>query len=1065
MFEKVNTPEFSVPQIKSKLLPVLVGILLCSLVGALWMILNQREQNNLHNKIKAESEYMSTHLEADLRTRISFMQRMVRRWETNGGTVKGEFVSDARSYILDAPGFQALEWVDKDLLMRWIVPIEGNEKARNLNLAFEEKRRIAMEKSMETKMPTATSAIELVQGGKGFLMYFPLTVGGEFDGFILAVFRIQEWLDYVFSVSVHNLSDNYRCSVSLDSEQVFEQDGWGDNTNSEFESVVNTKILEHRLSIHIRPTHACAKQNKTMLPALMALFGLLLSVLVAFIVYLLQKAYVEAFETHAARTALEAESQVRRKVEDDLKSTLLRLDMATKAGGIGVWEWNIATDILIWNERMHSLYDIPADVSPTYQTWRNAIHPDDLPKSESLLKDALNGKDFFNTEFRIVSTNGSIQYIGAAAKLERDQKGNPRHMTGINWDMTEDKRNEQELKDLISKLQGAIDEIKTLRGIVPICSHCKKIRDDKGFWEQVEAYVGKHTGAKFSHGVCPDCLNEHYSKYLDTGEPRTGQTDVLKLDEKDTCDRVPCFKEDEKPGMGRKTSDDALVSAKEEWERTVAAVPELIAMIDLGHRIVRANLPMAERTGISCEKLAELNLHKVIYGASSPPVSCPSLKMLISGKVEQAEMQIAHLGGIFDVSTTPLRDSEGQITGYVYVARDITAQKHAETEHEKVESQLRQAQKMEAVGQLAGGVAHDFNNMLSVIIGYSEILLDEIPVDAPVYSRIQEINNAGKRSADLTRQLLAFARKQVISPKILDVNADIESMLKMLRRLLGENIELIFKPAPDLWKVKMDPSQIHQILVNLTVNSRDAISGVGKLIIGTCNTNPDKEFYKEHPDFMTGKYVMLSVSDNGCGMSKETLGRIFEPFFTTKKAGEGTGLGLATVFGIVKQNNGFINVYSEPGKGSTFKIYLPRHESGNAEKEEMKGKSRIMTGTETVLLVEDEAPLLKFAKAMLERLGYKVLTADSPSQAIAAAGDFNGRIHLLMTDMVLPEMSGRELSDKIILVRPDIKCLFMSGYTADVMAHNGILDEGIHFLEKPFTMDDLSKKLREALTL
>ena len=550
-----------------------------------------------------------------------------------------------------------------------------------------------------------------------------------------------------------------------------------------------------------------------------------------------------------------------------------------------------------------------------------------------------------------------------------------------------------------------------------------------------------------------------------------GTLDVYCLEERGACGGEPFLKEEREMianiarqlgvGIERKRAELALRSAKEEWERTFAAVPELIAMIDLNHRIVRANLPMAERTGIDCDKLTGRHFYEVIHGLAAPPDSCPSAAMQISGKAEHAEMQIAHLGGTFDVSATPLRDSEGQISGHVYVARDITAQKIAEAEHEKTESELRQAQKMEAVGQLAGGVAHDFNNMLSVIIGYSDILLDEIPQDDPAHSSIQEINDAGKRSADLTRQLLAFARKQAILPKVLDINMDIESMLKMMRRLLRENIELIWKPTPDLWKVKMDPSQIHQILVNLTVNSRDAISGVGKLLIGTGNVNPDKEFYRRYPYFTHGNYVVLSVSDNGCGMSQETLGRIFEPFFTTKKAGEGTGLGLATVFGIVKQNGGFINVSSELGKGTTFEIYLPRHVSEDAEKDQKVQKAKITTGTETVLLVEDEAPLLKFAKEMLGRLGYTVLAAGSPAEAIRTAGEFKGHIHLLMTDMLLPEMSGLELSDKIKATRPDIKCLFMSGYTADVMSHNGILNAGIHFLEKPFAMDNLSTKNSE----
>ncbi|OGV41228.1 MAG: hypothetical protein A2X48_18580 [Lentisphaerae bacterium GWF2_49_21] len=407
-----------------------------------------------------------------------------------------------------------------------------------------------------------------------------------------------------------------------------------------------------------------------------------------------------------------------------------------------------------------------------------------------------------------------------------------------------------------------------------------------------------------------------------------------------------------------------------------------------------------------------------------------------------------------EVSLTPIAIKGKNILHCVW--RDIT-------EHKKLEIQLRQSQKMEAVGQLAGGVAHDFNNMLSVINGYSEMLLREITPADPKYDRIKEIHKAGERSAELTRQLLAFARKQTIAPKILDVNDSVTGMLKMLQRLIGESSELLWKPAANPWKVKMDPSQLNQILTNLLVNARDAISGAGKIVIETCKMEMDEAFCRIHPDAVPGKYVVLEVSDNGCGMNKETLERIFEPFFTTKKVGEGTGLGLATVFGIVKQNNGVINVYSEIGKGTIFKIYLPRHESENEEKDEIIDMPVIIKGTETVLLVEDDKSLLLFARTLLERFGYTVLDAGTPVKAIKLAAEYTGGIHLLMTDVVMPEMSGRDLRDKIMAARPGIKCLFMSGYTASVMSKNGILDEGINFLQKPFTAIDLSTKLREAL--
>jgi signal transduction histidine kinase len=413
--------------------------------------------------------------------------------------------------------------------------------------------------------------------------------------------------------------------------------------------------------------------------------------------------------------------------------------------------------------------------------------------------------------------------------------------------------------------------------------------------------------------------------------------------------------------------------------------------------------------------------------------------------------------GRFTIETVQLLEAIGENIG------ESLLRKQEETEREKLEAQLHQSQKLESIGHLAGGIAHDFNNMLSVISGYSEIVLSKMNASDPNYSRVQEINKAGKRSADLTRQLLTFARKQTIVPKILDLNVSVAGMLNMLQRLIGENIKLIWMPAANLWKVKMDPSQIDQILANLIVNTRDAISGIGKVIIEIGNAELDEAFCKGHLDFTPGKYVVLSVSDNGCGMSKETIDHIFEPFFTTKKVGEGTGLGLATVFGIVKQNDGFINVYSEPGKGTAFKIYLPRHESENVGQEDKHEKTKRITGIETVLLVEDETAMLQFVKSQLEDLGYTVLTTDRPIKAIKIAGEYKGDIHLLMTDVVMPEMSGRDLKEKINQIRSGIKCLFMSGYSKNIMSHNGGIDEGIHFLQKPFTIEALSVKVREAL--
>jgi signal transduction histidine kinase len=384
----------------------------------------------------------------------------------------------------------------------------------------------------------------------------------------------------------------------------------------------------------------------------------------------------------------------------------------------------------------------------------------------------------------------------------------------------------------------------------------------------------------------------------------------------------------------------------------------------------------------------------------------------------------------------------------------------SQAEQERLQVQLLlQAQKMEAVGQLAGGVAHEFNNMLGVILGYVEMAMEQIDAHHPISADLQEIQKAAQRSADITRQLLAFARKQTVVPKVLDLNATIEGMLKPLRRLIGEDIDLVWLPGTGLWHVKIDPSQIDQILANLFVNAREAIAGVGKLTVETGNNTFNEEYCDAHAGFVPGEYVRIVVSDNGCGMDKETLAHIFEPFFTTKGVGEGTGLGLATVYGAIRQNNGFIDVCSEPGKSTTFTIYLPRHVGNAVRVTTVNSTGHAKHGVETILLVEDEPTILAMTKRMLQMLGYRVLTAGNPREAMRMAGEYAKEIHLLLTDVVMPELNGQDLAGTLLSKYPHLKCLFMSGYTADIIAQQGILVDGVQFIQKPFSIKDLADKV------
>jgi len=406
---------------------------------------------------------------------------------------------------------------------------------------------------------------------------------------------------------------------------------------------------------------------------------------------------------------------------------------------------------------------------------------------------------------------------------------------------------------------------------------------------------------------------------------------------------------------------------------------------------------------------------------------------------------------------------EGKHVGLRGLIVDMTKRRLAEVEKAKLENQLIQSQKMESVGRLAGGVAHDFNNMLGVILGHAEMAIAQTDPEQPLHTGLREIRKAAERSAALTNQLLAFARRQTIMPKVINLNEAVAAMLKMLQRLIGEEIDLRWRSEANLWSIKVDPTQIDQILANLCVNARDAIAGIGNVTIEAGNTTFDEAYCGDHEGFVPGDYVLLAVSDDGCGMDKETTDRIFEPFFTTKAGGQGTGLGLATVYGIVKQNNGFINVYSEPGHGTTFKIYLPRHigEADEVRTEELQEPFK--RGRETVLVVEDEPSLLELSKLMLEEQGYRVLAAGTPGEAISLADAHDGYIHLLMTDVVMPEMNGRELASRMLSVYPHIRCLFTSGYTTNVIAYRGVLDEGVNFIQKPFSRRDLTAKVREVL--
>lgn len=502
-----------------------------------------------------------------------------------------------------------------------------------------------------------------------------------------------------------------------------------------------------------------------------------------------------------------------------------------------------------------------------------------------------------------------------------------------------------------------------------------------------------------------------------------------------------------------------IVKREELFRLITESAADMIAVVGAdGRRLY--NSPSYERIlGYTSEELAGTPISDQIHPDDRDKVFKAANEALSSGLGRSLEYRMRHKDGSWRIleSRASTIVNKGEVEKLVIVNRDITDRKH-------LEDQFRQAQKMEAVGRLSGGVAHDFNNLLGVIIGYGEIVQESTEPESPQRNCIDEILKAGHRGASLTRQLLAFSRQQVLDPRVLDLNSVVKEMEKMLKRLIGEDIQLKTILDPKLGQLKADQGQIEQVVMNLAVNARDAMPQGGELRLKTENLYMDEEFVSRYPyPVLTGDYVLLTVTDNGMGMDATTKARVFEPFFTTKEKGKGTGLGLSLVYGVVKQSGGYIDVLSELGQGTTFKIYLPKVELSSDPSEKSIGVPSRSPAVETVLLVEDEVSLRKLTRHVLELSGYRVLEAESGKDALETVHGCNKTIDLLLTDIVMPKMSGLALAKEILLILPTIRVVYMSGYTGQAVGQNDTLDPGAFFLPKPFTKEALLQKLRDAL--
>ena len=530
-------------------------------------------------------------------------------------------------------------------------------------------------------------------------------------------------------------------------------------------------------------------------------------------------------------------------------------------------------------------------------------------------------------------------------------------------------------------------------------------------------------------------------------------------------------------GVERRTAGEALADSDERFRRLVLDAPFPVMLHADDGAILQVSRSWCDITGYAPEELTTMSdwTSRAFGDRQAQEQSAINLLYGITQRVARGEYTVRTRTGdtrTWNFCSAPLGTLPDGRRVVVSMAVDITdrergevARRKAEKEQARLGAHLQQMQKIDAIGRLAGGIAHDFNNLLGVILGHADLVLGELHPAQPHRADLLEIRKAALRSAELTNQLLAVARKQTSHPRVVDLNETVSVTLHALQRVLGEGIDLSWKPAPDLWPVRIDPVQLDQILANLCVNARGAIAGVGKVRIETGHFTFTPEFCAMHPGSVPGEKVVLTVSDTGRGMEKGTLTRVYEPFFTSKGAGKGTGLGLATVYGIVKQNGGYIDASSEVGSGTSFQIYLPRH-VGKTEHTSSLGApsaSRASSGHETILLAEDEDGIRTLAARMLAQRGYHVLSADTPGAAIQLAGEHEREIHLLLTDVVMPGMNGKDLGLALRSRRPRLKCLFMSGYSADVIARHGVLDTGVSFIQKPFTAEQLAARVRDVL--
>jgi PAS domain S-box-containing protein len=750
------------------------------------------------------------------------------------------------------------------------------------------------------------------------------------------------------------------------------------------------------------------------------------------------------------QAAMEAETSRRvRNLVEDLDAIVWEADPET-------WRFTFL------NRKAESLLGVSLDqmqADPEY--WVRHLHPEDRDSIVELCKEAIRDRRDRELEYRMIAADGRIVWFRDIVHVGLDAADQPVILRGVMVDITARKEAERILQESEERYRYLFDsnphvmwvyDLQTLRFLAVneaavrtygysrdefLGMTIREIRppeDVPRLLQTVRELAGASATSNWRHrkkdGTLLDV--EIRSHPFEFGGRAARLVLVLDVTE-------------------RKRAEEALHGAEQMLRTVVTNAPLVLFALDAGGVFTLSEGTGLKALGLRPGEVVGRSVFEIYQGI---PRICENARRALAGETFFDVIEVGSL--VFETGYAPLRGSGGKVTGVIGVATDVTERRH-------LEAQLRQAQKMEAVGRLAGGVAHDFNNLLTAIGGYSELLQTRWGGTAHGAKELEEIRKACQRATALTRQLLAFSRRQVLEPKVLDLNAVVTRTEQMLRRLIGEDVDLITSLHPSLGRVRADPSQVEQILMNLVVNARDAMPQGGRVVVETANVELGPSFAARHPETQPGPYVMLAVSDTGSGMDPETLAHLFEPFFTTKGPGEGTGLGLSTVYGIVRQSGGNIWAYSEPGRGSTFKIYLPRAEEAAESVPEAARVTPRLRGNETILVVEDEKIVRSLALEILKMHGYSVLEARNGTEALKVAARHSGTIHLMLTDVVMPQMGGPELVQRLQPLRPEMRILYMSGYTGGALVQQGVLAPETALLSKPFGVDALARKIREIL--